>query len=429
MMPLLRAGALLVPPLHPQLAQLARDVAPLTLDDVAPVVRDPRRVRDGWRACPRHSITGREGLTAQDGTVAPYAPVLRGSIRLRPYQQAAVQAWRQARADGCIEAPCGAGKTEMGAACIAATPTPALVLVHSGDLLEQWVARISSRLGVQPVVAESPDASGRVVVATFQRLARWSRAQRATFGARFGLVVIDEAHHVPARSWGEVLADLPARLRLALTATPDRLDGLRPLLHLHCGPLVHRVEITVLQALGATLVPLVHRVDTGWRAPKGDAGQARAKSRARNACIVDLVQRAAATGHRCLVLVQRVEHAERLARGMKKAGVPSAALVGTVATDDRQVVLAQLRAGILRCVVATQLADEGLDVPELTCVVLANYTASEGRTRQRIGRILRPSPSKGRPIVYDLVDAGPKAREAWSERAAMYRELGWEVAK
>ncbi|MCR4427358.1 MAG: helicase-related protein, partial [Firmicutes bacterium] len=78
---------------------------------------------------------------------------------------------------------------------------------------------------------------------------------------------------------------------------------------------------------------------------------------------------------------------------------------GTVPRARRTEILDLMREGSVRCLTATKLADEGLDVPELAAVILATPTRDSNRTRQRVGRIMRPSPDKQPPVVYDLVDA------------------------
>ena len=79
-------------------------------------------------------------------------------------------------------------------------------------------------------------------------------------GRWFGLVCVDEAHHVPARTWGELLSDLAGAYRLAVTATPERLDDRTGLLYAHCGSLVHEIELSDLESIGAVLAPEVMRL-------------------------------------------------------------------------------------------------------------------------------------------------------------------------
>jgi len=103
----------------------------------------------------------------------------------------------------------------------------------------------------------------------------------------------------------------------------------------------------------------------------------------------------------------------------------AAALVGHVAKRARKAILDDARSGRLRVITATSVADEGLDVPSLETIVLACPSTNLGRTQQRIGRALRPAPSKGAPLVVDVVDEWGAAQGWARTRAKLYRRLGW----
>jgi superfamily II DNA or RNA helicase len=125
----------------------------------------------------------------------------------------------------------------------------------------------------------------------------------------------------------------------------------------------------------------------------------------RNDLVADLAAREASGGHSVLVLSGRVDHCRRLAHLIGQRGVRAEVLVGAVKKTDRRRILEDLRAGRLRVVVASTLADEGLDVPRLDRIVLAFPGRTRGRTAQRIGRLMRPHPDKRGAVLFDLVDA------------------------
>ncbi len=421
MKPWVRAGSLFAPPgasIASIVARVGDDV-----DQVAPLVGSgPLK---GYRALPREIVAR---PSASDRTVYPAAPALRLRIAARDYQSKAFKAWKAAP-QGVVVAPCGAGKTFMGCMAIGDSPTPALVIVHRHDLATQWVERVKAALQHDAVLVTDPATKARVAIVMVQALQTWTPAARAAFGARYGLVVIDEAHHVPARTWAEVLRDLPGRRRLALTATPEREDGRTPLLLAHCGPQRAIVPIAELQAKGQTLAPLVRVVETRWSPKPGDdSGAAVTTARGRNKRIVDLVVGLTGEGRRVLVLVDRVAHAERLALQLARAGVRASHVTGDpMPRIDRAMRLDSLRAGILSALVATSVADEGLDMPELDTVVLGTPGAALGRVQQRIGRALRPLKDKLLPLVLDLVDRGASASAAWEKRKGLYDTLGWQI--
>jgi hypothetical protein len=152
-------------------------------------------------------------------------------------QLAAVKAIA-AHETGVLVAPPGAGKTVMATALIAKRARSTLVLVHRRPLLDQWISRLAEFLGISPdqigSPAKTPGSSG-VDVAMVQTLARREDVDLS----RYGHVVVDECHHVPAVSIERLLRDLPARAITGLTATPQRRDGHHPIITMQCGPIRH----------------------------------------------------------------------------------------------------------------------------------------------------------------------------------------------
>jgi superfamily II DNA or RNA helicase len=383
----------------------------------------------GWWM-PRHAPVA--VLELVDATVFPPAERLELQVALRPFQQAAIDAWLWEQS-GTVIAPCGAGKTTIGAAAIAALRTPALVLVHTLDLVEQWRARCASQLGVEAgLIGDGQvDVDGRrVVVGTIQTLASWTWSERYELGQKFGLVILDEAHHAPARTFAEVMAALPGRYRLGLTATPKRQDGLDDILWWTCGRKVFEVRQRDLESQGYTMAPDITWVPTQF-APRSSADDwtalmdELAKDADRNALLVRGIVAQARAGRCVLVLADRVSHCEELAARVKGMGVPAKALTGRLTKKARGEVLRDVLTGALPVVTATSLADEGLDLAVLDCVVLAAPSRNEGRVQQRVGRVCRPWDGKLQPLVFDLVDPFGAAQGMARKRRKLYERLGW----
>jgi len=124
----------------------------------------------------------------------------------------------------------------------------------------------------------------------------------------------------------------------------------------------------------------------------------------RNRLVVDQVAADVAAGHRALVLSGRIGHLETLCGALQARGVRAELLVGTLGKKLRIARLDALRAGDIDVLGATSVADEGLDLPELTRVVLAYPGRAQGRTVQRLGRIMRRAPGKAQPVLYDVAD-------------------------
>lgn len=345
----------------------------------------------------------------------------------RPYQAEAIRrAWSAGR--GVIVAPTGAGKTEIALGLIGRGGVSTLVLVHTRDLLEQWVARVRKAMP-RARVGSSLDELGRtdVCVCTVQSVAA-ARSDRSAAArlARVGMLIVDEAHHVPADTWRTVVALVITTRRYGLTATPARADGREGELYEALGPIVASVAAAEVEAVGAVLRPTVAYYATRWRPRTADPRAELATSTTRNARIVELAARMVRDRRSVLVLVERLEHVDQLIGALTRRRVTCGRLEGTMSPADRKAVLASVRDGRCPVLVATSLVDEGLDVPCLDTVILAVPCAVQGRTQQRIGRILRPG-DKGAPIVWDLVDDHQPWRDAALMRDALYQARGWTV--
>ena len=104
-------------------------------------------------------------------------------------------------------------------------------------------------------------------------------------------------------------------------------------------------------------------------------------------------------------------------------------MLGKLSKKKRQELLDGMRSGDVRCVIATTVADEGLDVPNLDTVILGCPSGNVGKVQQRSGRALRVQEGKGQPMVIDLVDQFGPYQGYWHRRAKMYRESGWEIVE
>jgi superfamily II DNA or RNA helicase len=346
---------------------------------------------------------------------------------LRDYQGGAVDVLAD-RVQGCAVLPCGSGKTVIGAGLISRIGQPSLVLVHSLDLVEQWRGTIRDALGLEAaVIGAGQNETGPVTVGMVQTLEKWEPSALFELGKDFGAVIVDECHHIPASTFRGILGAMSAQWRIGLTATPKRADGLTPLLNLCIGPTVHTVSHEQLVKAGHLVVPRVEFVQTGCTAPEaknhGEMVGELVQDADRNRIIRDLAAKEAREGRTVLVLSGRVQHCLDLAAELRAVGIGAEALTGQTGKEDRQATLDRFRAGELPVVCATQLADEGLDVPRLDRIILATPSRAEGRTVQRIGRAMRPHKDKEPPVLYDLVDSSPIARSQQYARRRAYRQV------
>ena len=358
---------------------------------------------------------------------------------LLPHQQEAVDAVVDHEL-AVIVAPPGAGKTVTACAVIAHHQQPTLVLVDRRPLLAQWRERLAEHLSLDDeeigVIGGGQDRPGCLVdVAMLQSLARRERADELF--ARYGLIVVDECHHLPAVSFEACVRTAPTRRWLGLTATPYRRDGLEGIIALQCGPTRHETrpgdlfDTTLVQRrLIVHPTSFVHDNDTA-SIQEVLGALAEDERRTRQIC-TDVVQ-ALDAGRTCLVLTQRTAHIEAICHQLATTGHDVHILKGGLGKKALAAVHDAMAApgkdtGIV--VVATgSYLGEGFDWPQLDTLFLAFPIAFKGRVVQYVGRLLRAHSAKHDVELHDYVDENVNVlARMHTKRLRAYKTLGFDKA-
>ncbi len=326
--------------------------------------------------------------------------------KLRPYQEEALEAILQ-KHFGVLVAGTGSGKTVVALAAIAARLQPALILVHSRELMYQWEERAAQFLGLKAGLI----GDGRYDIQPLSiAIVNTARKRLDELIPRFGHLLVDECHRVPATLFTEVVKNFDTCYMLGLSATAYRReDGLTRLIYLYMGERVHQVDPAVLEESGAVLQPqfIQHRTGFNYRFRGNYQAlmSALTKNEERNLQITDdIVAEARNTEGSILVVSDRVAHCSRLAALLAVRGVPASLLTGKQAAAERSAIVGALHRGEVKVLVSTlQLVGEGFDAPGLATLFLTTPIKFTGRLRQVIGRILRPAAGK-QARVFDYVD-------------------------
>ena len=363
-------------------------------------------------------ITGKDISLQDDRRVLPEIN-FKFTGELRPYQDQALQAILK-KDFGVLEALMGSGKTVIALAAIAARKQPTLILVHNKELLYQWRDRIKEFLGIKAgLIGDGHNLLSAVTVSIINS-AKKRLVELPTF---FGQIIVDEVHRTPGAMLSEVVRAFDCKYMLGLSATPYRRDGLTALIHWFVGSLVHKTDPKELQEVGAVLVPEIHTRETGFNYQKLLSLIVEDEDR-NNQIVYDVMVEARRPGT-ALVVSDRVEHCETLARLLASRNLRVETLTGQLKAKERKSVVEDIRAGKVDVVIATiQLIGEGVDFPKLTSLFLATPIKFSARLIQVIGRILRPMEGK-KPRVYDYSDpVGPLFASARA-RGKTYKEMGW----
>lgn len=338
------------------------------------------------------------------------------SKRLREPQLEAIQNTVEAIGRGhylglwCL--PTGVGKTFAAVELMRLLGMPTLFCVHRDPLVRQTQNTLAewwpqARVGV--VKAERNEWDRDVVIASIQSLNEKRLSQIPP--DRFGLVVVDEAHHIASPSWSRAVTHFDSGFRLGLSATPDRLDGKGLAEFFGPQPLY---SYSLLRAIrdGYLVDVRQYAVKTGdsldgVESQAGDFVNAQLAevidTDERNQTIVE-AWRKHASDRLTICFCINIDHAKRLAAQFNADGVEAVAITGEMEVEERAILLEGFAEGQFKVLTSVQIFTEGFDCPPTSCVIMARPTRSRAFYTQCVGRALRLWPGKRDALVLDITD-------------------------
>ncbi|USG99131.1 DEAD/DEAH box helicase [Thermococcus argininiproducens] len=328
--------------------------------------------------------------------------------QLRRYQQRAVKkALRTSM--GVLALPVGSGKTIIGLRLIYELNLSTLVVVHTKELLYQWADNIREVLGIEPgLVGDNNWDEKPVTVAMIQTLL--SRGVNK-LKKQYAILMFDECHRTSAaEKFYELGISLPQKFRFGLSATPwRRIKGEELKIEGAIGPIIYEIKAEDLikekflakprfMIIGyeSSMPPLAERYKELYE-------EIIMENEERNKAIVKTAYKLAKQGHRVLIDVKRIEHGKILIEMLKKKGINAEFLSSQ--TPNRWEIFEKFRNGEINVLIST-LLKEGVDIPEISAIILAGGGKSDIMTIQTIGRALRPKGGSN-AIIVDIKDEDP----------------------
>ncbi len=358
---------------------------------------------------------------------------------------------------GVLSATTAFGKTVIAAKLIAERKTSTLILTHRRQLLSQWTAKLTEFLEIDETLpalekkkgrkkkqsligqigAGKSRLSGIIDVAIMQSL---NSSEVKEWVKNYGMVIVDECHHVPAFSFEQVLKSVHAKKVYGLTATPIRQDGHHPIIFMHCGPIRYRVDAREQ----AEKRPFDHYVIprlTGFRVPLEAEGKdpsiqrlyaAIAVNEPRNERIAEDVRGCFQNGGNALVLTERTAHVALLAAKLREQIPNVIALTGGKGAKETREALAKVSDTPtdkpLTLIATGRYIGEGFDEPRLDTLFLAMPISWKGTLQQYAGRLHRLCENKREVRIYDYIDIHvPMLEKMYHKRLAGYAAIGYKA--
>lgn len=357
-------------------------------------------------------------------------------ITLEPYQERAVE-WLRYHRRGLVQIPAGGGKTIVAAA--------ALERIVSHGMKIGWLApTVETRNQALKAIAQFP-ALAKIDV----------KVQCATRGVDMSdrhLLIVDECKHALAPTWFNIISRCQNRWGFDATPKMDEPDRDKGILILFGGNLlkIEREEVGRRLVQGVVRMidasdPVKERIDAeikrlidhrkrfsripedqlfimaAWRAC---ASVGIAQNKARTQAAVDLALKHHGKDQ-VLILVNQIAHGEEIAAAI---GTTAQLVHSKIGRKQRASIMQAVRDGFCRCLIATSLADEGLDLPSLNVLIMVSGGRSKVKAEQRTGRVLRSFGDKDSGIIYDFLDTQhPTMANQSRKRVALYRSLGYQV--
>lgn len=363
-------------------------------------------------------------------------------VTLRDYQVAAV-AKALKKCGGIQWLATNAGKTEIICATIKCLwKERALVLVHKTALLQQTRERIAKRFGTIEehvgIIGAGKFDPKHITVATIQSLTRKMPYQKKKIIKQYLSTIqqlhIDEGHHSKALTWLKLINSIDAPYRFIYSGTPFANGSDDLIVESACGPVLGRITNKQLIKLGVSAVPTIFIVNVDgaeldptlmWR---DVYTQGIISNQRRNELVAKYTVKQAKDGRPTLVLVKELHHGDIITQAVKAHGHHAEFVHGKMSMDQVNRAKHAFEAGKFPVLIASPIFDEGVDVPAIKSLVIADGGKSIRSVLQKIGRGLRKKEGENKLRVVDFADTSHRwLAHHTQERISIYESEGFKI--
>ena len=343
---------------------------------------------------------------------------------------------------GVLSAGTGFGKTVTAAALIAERKVNTIIIVQNHNLLEQWKKSIKEFLGITAgTIAGGKDKStGIIDIAIVNSLTEKGSDEVRPRSYKYGMVIVDECHHVSAFTTENLVNSFKAKYVYGLTATPVRRDGHQHIIFMQCGQVLYSTttkQMNEVQGFAHYFQPRFtsfHTIEQkeGKEPGINDYYEKMCQSEARNQLIIEDVIKSVENGRTPLILSDRISHLEYLEEKLKFAAKNVILITGKGTQKQKKEQLEKLKSvsddESLIVLATGKYAGEGFDLPRLDTLMLALPFSWKGMLQQYCGRLHRNFEGKEEVQIFDYVDIRiPTFDRMYQNRLKGYKQLGYKL--
>lgn len=369
--------------------------------------------------------------------------------KLRQYQLDILDSWdehQQKYGGGIIAVGPGRGKTVIAIAKICEMSVKTMILVHTSDLFHQWIERLGqyapiARIGkIQGKTLDIQDKD--IVIVSIQSLGNAKKDKEYPDGLfkDFGMVVIDECHHMGAKMFSRCLRKTAFKYTMGLSATPDRTDGLTKVFKYFLGDICfqdtgiqktdeekeldHIPDADVRIYKYQCAKKIYSKIELNYqKRPNTVVMESNiAKFSKRTDFILSLIPSLLAEGRKIIILTSRRDHILEFLKKIEERGIGSCGpYVGGMKVSQL------IESKTKQILVATySMAEEGFDCQELDTLIMAT---PKRRIEQCSGRIMRKKKNDRIriPLVIDIADMFSNFKNWNGQRVKQYKKKNYRL--